>query len=168
VTAFKSLPLGCNFTGASSLAIDSVIGTAVRHKRQVQEPEVCSDEDVFMRTHTASCDPNRGQRYVDIRKDCDLNGNNAFDARRFIGSCSRNENGRFCFELQRTLSKYTDHLQSNCPYLDSYSDYECTDMCHAALQSLKSNVGCCLNSFFNISGYDRNYQFNNAGLWSAC
>ena len=164
--------LGSNFTGASSLALDSVIGIAVRHKQQVQEPEVCSDEEVFLRTHTASCDPNLGQRYVDIRKDCDLNGNNAFDARRFIGSCSRsrsrNENGRFCFEFQQTLSSYTDHLQSNCPFLDSYSDYECTDMCNAALQSFKSNVGCCLNSFFNISGYDRNYQFNNAGLWSAC
>lgn len=56
--------LGSNFTGASSLALDSVIGIAVRHKQQVQEPEVCSDEEVFLRTHTASCDPNLGQRYM--------------------------------------------------------------------------------------------------------
>ena len=166
--------LESKFTGASSLALDSAMGTAVRHKRQVQEPGVCSDEDVFLRTYTAACDPNLGQRFVDIYncycKDCSLspNGDNAFDARRFIGLCSRNENGRFCSEFRQSLSNYTDHLQSNCPFLDSYSDYECTDMCHSTLQSLKSNIGCCLNSLFNISDYDSNYQFNNAGLWSAC
>jgi len=159
--------LESNFNRASSLNLHSLIGTAVRHKRQVQEPAVCSGEDVFRRGITAVCGPNIGQSVLDIYMDCNHNDDYtiAIEARRFIGSCSRNENERFCSEFQLQLFKYTNPLQSNCPYLNTYSDYNCTVMCHAALQSLKSNVGCCLNSFFNISGYR---QFNNAGLWSAC
>ena len=67
------------------------------------------------------------------------------------------------------LANYTTPLVSDCPSRNTYSDYNCTDMCRASLQSLKSNVGCCLNSHFNITNYDRNFQlFNRAGLWSAC
>ena len=121
--------------------------------------------------YAASCDPNYGQRIVDIYLNC--NGNYAINARSIVGLCSRNENGRFCYEFLANSNRfisfnYTNSLQSNCPSLYSYSNYECTDLCRDALQNLKSNVGCCLNSFYNISAYDSTYQYTNAGLWSAC
>jgi len=147
--------LESGFTGASHPAPESPI--AVRHERQVRS---CTDDELRMRVNLARCDPNYGQRVVDIFVNC--SGDYLTSARRFIGSCSRNENGRFCFEFD------SDPLLSDCPTLSTYSNYNCTDMCRAALQSLKSNLGCYLNSRFNISDYDRNFQlFNSAGLWSA-
>ena len=147
-----------SFTGASNSALYS---TTVRDKRQAG---VCSNEELGRRFDTAVCDPNFGQRVVDFYLGC----NDTTNARGVIGSCSRNENERFCFEFGRgqvLSSNYTNPLQSSCPSLNDYSNYECTDTCRAALQSLKSNVGCCLNSHYNISV---DLQYNNAGLWSAC
>ena len=126
-----------------------------------------------MRITAATCDPNYGQRYLDIELDCfgDV-PKNIISTRVFIASCSRNENGRFCFEFGLGILSvnYTYPLEYNCPYLDNYSNYECTDMCRAVLQSLKSNIRCCacLNSYYNIADYARNLLFNKAGLWSAC
>jgi len=149
--------LESEFTGASTPALESPIGTADRHKRQVG---LCADQETRLRFTLARCDPNYGQRLVDIYLDCNADTR----ARGFVGSCSRNENGRYCYELDLNVTS----LQLNCPSLNTYSDYICTDMCRAALESLRSNFGCCLNSLFNISEYDSYYQFTNAGLWSAC
>jgi len=142
--------LESEFTEASSPVLRSLSGTAVRNKRQ---DEVCSYEEIDMHITAATCDPNYiyGQRYLDILLDC--YGDGRVYTRLFIGSCSRNENGRFCFEFEfgeHSLSiNYTYPLEINCPYLDNYSNYECTDMCRAVLQSLKSNcyIGCCFNSY---------------------
>ena len=75
--------------------------------------------------------------------------------------------------MPQLLVNYTQSLRSNCPnrYLSSYSNYECTNLCRVALQQFKLNVGCCLNSYYNISfisAYDSNSQYTDAGLWSAC
>ena len=148
--------LESEFTEASSPVLRSLSGTAVRNK---QQDEVCSYEEIDMHVTAATCDPNYGQRYLDILLDC--YGDGHVYTRLFIGSCSRNENGRFCFEfgLGILFVNNTYPLEYNCPYLDNYSNYECTDMCRAVLQYLKSNIRCCLNSYYNITDYARNLLF---------
>ena len=157
--------LESKLTEASSSALHRVIGTAVRHKRQFQRPGICSGTELYLRVNTAICNPNIGQRFVDIALDCNSYTSNA---RRFVGLCSRNENGRFCFESQHLSFNYTNAVESNCPSLSSYLNYECSDSCRVALQNFKSNIGCCLNSLFNISADDSRNKYNRAGLWSAC
>ena len=151
----------------SSPSLRSLTGTAIMNKRQSGD---CSHEEAVRRINAAGCDPNYGQRIVDIYLNCNGNSNYTSDARRSVRSCSSNENGRFCYEFgaPQLFFNYTQPLRSNCPNLSSYSNYECTDLCRVALQNFKSNVGCCLSSYYNISVYDRSNFYNNPGLWSAC
>jgi len=57
--------LESGFTGASHPAPESPI--AVRHERQVRS---CTDDELRMRVNLARCDPNYGQRVVDIFVNC--------------------------------------------------------------------------------------------------
>ena len=156
-------------TSSPALALHSLFSSAFRHKRQAQEMQVdvCSIEEIFLRQYAVICDPSyaTGQIMVDSSLGC----NDGLDAaRRDVGLCSRNKNGQFCyhFDLRRQqFYNYARNVSLNCPSLSSYSNYECTDLCRVSLQNLSSNLGCCLNSIYNIS--TSNY-WTNGDLWAAC
>lgn len=95
------------FTGASSLALHSLIGTAARHEWQIQEPQdgVCSEEELTLHNYAVYCNPKyaTGQRYVDVLLACNHfygSEGSIIDARKCVESCGRNENGKFCYEFK--------------------------------------------------------------------
>lgn len=163
--------LRSEFARASGPSVHSLFAAGTRHKRQVRDPreERCSTEEFFRRDSAVLCDPSNdanGQLVVDIYTECNYDRNVARAIRSLVQSCSRDENGRFCFELRQNASNYTNSVTTNCPRLNTYSGYNCTDSCRDALQDLKSNIGCCLNDLYNTTLPFSN--FLNAGLWSAC
>ena len=117
------------------------------------------------------CDPSNdgyGQQLVDIYAEYWPTHDANMEYRlSLVQECSRDENGRFCYELRHNASNCTNSVTTNCPYLSPYSaGYHCTDSCRDALENLKSNTGCCLNDLYNTTSPSSN--FLNTGLWSAC
>ena len=151
------------FVGASS-TFSLISGS--RHRRQMQgRPRggMCSVEEQNRRLTAVVCIPSTGQRIVDVYLGCKRES----AARGLVQMCIRNENQRFCYDVAVRASNYTNSVTTNCPRLSTYSGYQCTDPCRDALQNLKSNVGCCLNTeLYNTSATFSN--FLNTSLWSAC
>ena len=156
------------FAGASGPSVHSLFAAGTRHKRQVRNPreETCSTDEYTRRYFAIFCDPSNdgyGQPLVDIYAECILD-----ETRKLVHECSRDENGRFCYELRHNASNYTNSVTTNCPstYSVTESTYQCTDPCRDALENLKSNIGCCLNDLYNTTSPSSN--FLNTRLWSAC
>ena len=163
--------LESGFAGASGPSVHSFFTADTRHKRQVQDPRqgICSMDEFSRRQLAVLCDPSNdgnGQQLVDIYNECTYDANVASAARSLVQSCSRDENGRFCYQLGQNASNYTSSVTTNCPRLSNYSEHQCTHSCRDALQNLKSNLGCCLNDLYNTTSPSSN--FLNTGLWSAC
>ena len=163
--------LESEFSGASQQSVHGLFAASTKHRRQVRNPreEICSWEEISRRQSAILCDPSNdgyGQQMVDIYNECSYDANTARDARRLVQSCSRDENGRFCYELTQNASNYANSVTENCVHLSNYSEYQCTNLCRDALQNLKSNLGCCLNNLYNTTLPSSN--FLNTGLWSIC
>ena len=159
--------LESGFAGASGPSVHSFFAADTRHKRQVQDPRqgTCSMDEFSRRQSAILCDPSNvgnGQQLVDIYNECRYDS----AARILVQSCSRDENGRFCYQLGQNASNYTYSVTTNCPRLSNYSEYQCTNSCKDALQNSKSNLGCCLNDLYNTTLPSSN--FLNTDLWSAC
>lgn len=163
--------LESGFAGASGPSVHSFFTADTRHKRQIQDPRqgTCSEEELIRRQYAILCDPSNdgnGQLLVDIYHECSYDASTASAARRLVQSCSRDENGRFCYEMRQNVSNYTNSVTINCPSLSAYYGYECTNSCRDALLNLKSNLGCCLNDLYNTTSPSSN--FLNTSLWSTC
>ena len=163
--------LESDFAGTSRQLAHGLFAVSTKHRRQVRNPreEICSWEEISRRELVILCDPSNdgyGQQVVDIYNECSYDAKTAGQARRLVQSCTRDKNGRFCYELRQNASKYANSVTENCPRLSNYSEYQCTNSCRDALQNLKLNLGCCLNNLYNTTLAFRN--FLNTGLWSAC
>ena len=166
--ALGALCIICVVSGKLESGTSSVynLNSGSRHKRQMQVGPgggTCSDEEQTRRLTAVVCNPVTGQRIVDVYLEC----NRDTTARGLVHSCIRNENQSFCFDVAVGASDYTNFVMTNCPRLSTYSGYQCTNSCRDALQNLKWNIGCCLNT----RNYNASATFSNfldAGLWSAC
>ena len=116
--------LESEFVGESRTSVHiSFFAADTRHERQIQDPRqgTCSEEEIFHRQSAILCDPSNdgnGQQLVHIyNEQCRYDATIAIAsaARDLVQSCSRDDNGRFCYQLRQNASNHTYSVTTNCP-----------------------------------------------------
>ena len=91
-------------------------------------------------------------------------------ARLFADGCAKNEQGEYCSVAVVTFALSPTQLASviaNC----GSTRIRCTDECRNSLESLKNQLGCCLNSIYNTTanpGFGAIRQYLSYSLWQQC
>ena len=101
---------------------------------------------------------------LDIAVEC----NDSQKALSLSSSCSRSTpGGVYCGEADTYYEFYVAQIFQSC----SASIYEgspnCSSECQLDLQAIRDDLGCCINTKYNYTGYPLNVVFTYS-LWSSC
>ena len=112
----------------------------------------------------ATCSSGLRQGQLDISLSC---GESIEDIRFQYAHCARSENGAYCGSLSYGVSE--QYLEGNCS--GAVTSNICPSQCRTQLEDFKSKLGCCINEYLNMSGYDL-YMYTrlsvNYRLWNLC
>ena len=147
-----------------STAQQAILNTASNFKGQLETADkhsinrrqVANQERCTAVAFDFQCTSDYNQALVNISANC---GNNK-QARNFAGACARNNNDQYCAIAAMNLPTTT----ATCSQFGS-----CSSGCRSYLRSLRSILGCCINSFLNFT--DSPVQLQNIfsySLWSRC
>ena len=107
------------------------------------------------------CDPFCGDLYFDYLDNCGSAGVVlTFFYRNF---CAENEKGVACYNYIAS-----EELQNPKPEVDEYCtglNYTCTVNCFYALEAFSEELGCCVNTIYNMSVPDPTTMYE---LWQMC
>ena len=109
------------------------------------------------------CEPSCGGKVAEFYKDCGAEEEAKFgDA-----LCAKNENGDLCYKEVVLAMEDSDLVNTECLPVNATS---CSEDCKDALQTFKTTVGCCLNTFFNgtIDQSVHHENITSYELWSMC
>lgn len=105
------------------------------------------------------CNANCGQKIVDFFVNCGRNVD--FE----LSLCTMREDGTLCYEASVLAMNDTNRAVTECLPVTS----SCSNTCRTELQNFQTNLGCCINSFYNSTGLT--FQPRNIttyALWSSC
>ena len=103
----------------------------------------------------------------------DCNGPNTRQFAEGIASICANdpEIQIYCGEAQYHLPDILDYIQTDCAEVIANDSAVCPQECATSLMTIRSRLGCCINTIFNLTGPD---QFTTVdlgftySLWSRC
>ena len=102
------------------------------------------------------CTSGYGAVLVNISATC---GNNK-QARGFAAACARNENNQYC----PLVAINTPDIPTTCTFFGN-----CPSSCRNYLQSLRSTLGCCINSLLNFTDSTPEIrEIFSYSVWSRC
>lgn len=107
------------------------------------------------------CDPLCGDLYFDYIDQC---GNTGLMISIFYRSlCTANEKGITCYNYLTSEGEYNPKpdVDEHC---DGYNS-TCDEYCFDALDSFSLELGCCVNTLYNMSTPDHSTRYQ---LWDAC
>ena len=104
------------------------------------------------------------QQLVDIALAC-RNGTYALE---IANACARNENGYFC---QSATSRFREEQSEDSalacsPAINGLDS--CPSPCRSFLESARSILGCCINTYINTTGSSLLYNYYDYRLWNLC
>ena len=105
------------------------------------------------------CNARCGQKIVDFFVNCGRNVD--FE----LSLCTMREDGTLCYEASVLAMNDTNRAVAECLPVTS----SCSNTCRTELQNFRTNLGCCVNSFYNSTG--QTFQPRNIttyALWSSC
>ena len=136
-------------------------------KRQTTDSTLTPEDEAYCGSLVADayCSTGIAQGLIDADLSCGK-GSEA-EHRRIANGCARNEKGRFCFSafiLFDLEGIGQSNVEGNCSrVLQSNS---CPSICRTNLETFKSKLGCCINTYVNGSTIYRlavNYR-----VWQLC
>ena len=105
------------------------------------------------------CNANCGQKIVDFFVKCGQNADFG------ISLCTVREDGMLCYQASVLAMNDTNRAVTECLPVTS----SCSNTCRTELQNFRTNLGCCVTSFYNSTG--QTFQPRNIttyALWSSC
>lgn len=103
-------------------------------------------------TAEAQCTSGFNEGFVNTLAQCGRNDLASEAAKR----CARNEKGELCAAKIVTSLNSFNNVRQGCQAAIGLSP--CTSGCTTALQTLRNDLGCCINSIFNVSGFNINLR----------
>ena len=137
-------------------------------KRQSFSNLTAQDEiDCAARIFEYWCSSGYAQRFVDISLSC----RNETAARLNSRSCARNERGQACAAATRSFLVNQTQVANGRQCIGAVSSGSCPANCHSHLQTARSKLGCCINTYFNTTEcplYARYSYLADYRLWDLC
>ena len=138
-------------------------------KRQTTDSTMSPEDEAYCRSLDADayCSTGLAQGLIDAALSCG-EGSEEYH-RREANGCARNEKGKFCFSALALFDlggTGRRNIEGNCSRVLQSSS--CPSTCRASLETFKSELGCCINTYVNGTEYRSGSAAVDYRVWQLC
>ena len=170
ISLVSGISLQAGLLNPLQLSIGEVANFAHRHVQKRQTLNDLTTEDVVNCTSATiehQCSAGYAQGVIDIALRC----RNETAARSTSISCARNEDGETCAVATLRLSSDSTQSSNAAQCFGAVSSGFCPSACRSFLQTARSRLGCCINTYVNTTYspvYNAYRNFVDYRLWNLC
>ena len=142
----------------------SAAGIAHHHVQKRQTFNVTTQDTIYCASKVLEyeCSSNVAQRLADIALGC----NNQALARNTANACARSERGELC-GAATTRVMLEETLNASLCY-GAVGVGVCPSTCRSFLEFGRSQLGCCINTYINVTGSSLYGTYVDYHLWNLC